>query len=221
MYELLNRILLAMCGLSLCVPPEQINVTQSTAVFNNPIKVDLSPQRFCLAVSPDLVCSVCTDVYTDPVALECGHVYCRTCIDVWLDRGSPTCPVDNKLLTTRSLIPIYPLKSLIDNLDIRCPFDVHGCEVTTKLSQVQDHGQQCPHNPFKVVVCNRRCGLNFSQATVSTHDCFDAILESHSKLQTELNALKLPSPLQPPIVSVDDNVHFVRDRRGRRNRPWP
>ncbi|PIO35657.1 hypothetical protein AB205_0134390, partial [Aquarana catesbeiana] len=44
----------------------------------------------------DLECSVCLNIYTDPVMLKCGHNFCRVCIDRVLDtqEGSPgySCP---------------------------------------------------------------------------------------------------------------------------------
>uniref|UniRef100_A0A8C5WIU5 Uncharacterized protein n=1 Tax=Leptobrachium leishanense TaxID=445787 RepID=A0A8C5WIU5_9ANUR len=32
------------------------------------------------ALRDQLTCSICTDIYTDPVTLTCGHTYCRLCI---------------------------------------------------------------------------------------------------------------------------------------------
>ncbi|XP_063289990.1 E3 ubiquitin/ISG15 ligase TRIM25-like [Pelobates fuscus] len=36
-------------------------------------------------VRDEVTCSICTDIYTDPVTLTCGHSYCRACITRTLD----------------------------------------------------------------------------------------------------------------------------------------
>ncbi|XP_075061636.1 E3 ubiquitin-protein ligase TRIM39-like [Mixophyes fleayi] len=44
----------------------------------------------------ELDCSICLNIYTDPVTLRCGHNFCRVCIDSVLDTqegsGVYTCP---------------------------------------------------------------------------------------------------------------------------------
>ncbi|XP_075066725.1 E3 ubiquitin-protein ligase TRIM39-like [Mixophyes fleayi] len=44
----------------------------------------------------ELNCSICLNIYTDPVTLRCGHNFCRGCIDRVLDKqegsGVYTCP---------------------------------------------------------------------------------------------------------------------------------
>ncbi|XP_018429865.1 PREDICTED: E3 ubiquitin-protein ligase Midline-1-like [Nanorana parkeri] len=44
----------------------------------------------------ELECSVCLDIYTDPVNLKCGHNFCRDCMDRVLDTqegsGGHSCP---------------------------------------------------------------------------------------------------------------------------------
>ncbi|XP_072514802.1 E3 ubiquitin-protein ligase TRIM39 [Salminus brasiliensis] len=45
-------------------------------------------------LSEDLFqCSVCLNVFTQPVSLPCGHTFCLSCIQTqWMTTGSPHCP---------------------------------------------------------------------------------------------------------------------------------
>ncbi|XP_056373618.1 E3 ubiquitin/ISG15 ligase TRIM25-like [Hyla sarda] len=44
----------------------------------------------------ELLCSICLQIYTDPITLRCGHNFCRNCIDQFLDTqhesGVYSCP---------------------------------------------------------------------------------------------------------------------------------
>ncbi|XP_068127090.1 E3 ubiquitin-protein ligase TRIM39-like [Hyperolius riggenbachi] len=56
-------------------------------------------------LSEELECSLCLDIYTDPVTLRCGHNFCRVCIDRVLDSqersGGYFCPECRKKFTVR------------------------------------------------------------------------------------------------------------------------
>ncbi|XP_031435947.1 zinc-binding protein A33-like [Clupea harengus] len=42
----------------------------------------------------DLSCSVCTDIFKDPVVLSCSHSFCKVCLQqCWRTKGSRECPV--------------------------------------------------------------------------------------------------------------------------------
>ncbi|XP_075701366.1 uncharacterized protein LOC142665545 [Rhinoderma darwinii] len=53
----------------------------------------------------ELSCSICLDLYTDPVTLRCGHNFCRDCIEDVLDTqdgaGVYTCPDCREILVER------------------------------------------------------------------------------------------------------------------------
>ncbi|CAL8386284.1 unnamed protein product [Boreogadus saida] len=47
-------------------------------------------------------CSICLDVFNNPVSTTCGHNFCRTCITkFWDEQVQYKCPVCNKLFNTR------------------------------------------------------------------------------------------------------------------------
>ncbi|XP_049429436.1 E3 ubiquitin-protein ligase TRIM21-like [Epinephelus fuscoguttatus] len=47
----------------------------------------------CLLTEDQLLCSICLDVFTDPVTTPCGHNFCKTCITKhWSTNGPCQCP---------------------------------------------------------------------------------------------------------------------------------
>ncbi|XP_078272284.1 zinc-binding protein A33-like [Rhinoraja longicauda] len=52
----------------------------------------------------EVVCPICLDFFTDPVILECGHNFCRSCITQSWDReGRNSCPECREVFTDRTL----------------------------------------------------------------------------------------------------------------------
>ncbi|XP_068579451.1 E3 ubiquitin-protein ligase TRIM21-like [Cebidichthys violaceus] len=56
----------------------------------------------CLLTEDQFLCSICLDVFTDPVTIPCGHNFCKTCItEHWNVNVPYQCPNCNKLFYTR------------------------------------------------------------------------------------------------------------------------
>ncbi|XP_039665732.1 E3 ubiquitin-protein ligase TRIM21-like [Perca fluviatilis] len=56
----------------------------------------------CLLTEDQFLCSICLDVFTDPVTIPCGHNFCKTCITEHWDINVPfQCPNCNKVFYTR------------------------------------------------------------------------------------------------------------------------
>ncbi|XP_068579544.1 E3 ubiquitin-protein ligase TRIM39-like [Cebidichthys violaceus] len=56
----------------------------------------------CLLTEDQFLCSICLDVFTDPVTIPCGHNFCKTCITQhWNSNVQCQCPKCNKLFYTR------------------------------------------------------------------------------------------------------------------------
>uniref|UniRef100_UPI003AAEB982 zinc-binding protein A33-like isoform X1 n=1 Tax=Centroberyx gerrardi TaxID=166262 RepID=UPI003AAEB982 len=49
-----------------------------------------------------LLCSVCLDIFTEPVSIQCGHTFCKTCItEYWDSSVLCQCPLCKKILYNR------------------------------------------------------------------------------------------------------------------------
>ncbi|XP_078272463.1 zinc-binding protein A33-like [Rhinoraja longicauda] len=54
--------------------------------------------------SEEVVCPICLDFFTDPVILDCGHNFCRSCItQSWDMEGRNSCPECREVFTDRTL----------------------------------------------------------------------------------------------------------------------
>ncbi|XP_032903393.1 zinc-binding protein A33-like [Amblyraja radiata] len=52
----------------------------------------------------EVVCPICQDFFTNPVALDCGHNFCRSCItQSWGSEGRNSCPECREEFTDRTL----------------------------------------------------------------------------------------------------------------------
>ncbi|XP_077330051.1 E3 ubiquitin-protein ligase TRIM21-like [Lithobates pipiens] len=69
----------------------------------------------------ELQCSICLNIYTDPVTLKCGHNFCRVCIDGVLDTqegsGGYSCPECREKFPDRpTLQRNVKLRNMVENL---------------------------------------------------------------------------------------------------------
>uniref|UniRef100_A0A8D0CWE3 Uncharacterized protein n=1 Tax=Sander lucioperca TaxID=283035 RepID=A0A8D0CWE3_SANLU len=56
----------------------------------------------CVKVKVVFLCSICLDVFTDPVSTPCGHNFCKNCItEHWNTSDQELCPLCKKVFNTR------------------------------------------------------------------------------------------------------------------------
>ncbi|XP_068584557.1 E3 ubiquitin-protein ligase TRIM39-like [Cebidichthys violaceus] len=66
----------------------------------------------CLMTEDQFLCSICLDVFTDPVATSCGHNFCKACItEHWNINVPYQCPNCKKLFYTRPELRVNTLIS--------------------------------------------------------------------------------------------------------------
>lgn len=64
----------------------------------------------------ELTCSLCLDLFQEPVLLECGHCFCQACIGAFWSsqQRTPSCPECRALCLSRRCTPNRLLRNLAD-----------------------------------------------------------------------------------------------------------
>ncbi|XP_059813884.1 nuclear factor 7, brain-like [Hypanus sabinus] len=64
----------------------------------------MASKRKAESWTEEVICPVCLDFFTDPVILECGHNFCRSCITQYWEREERnSCPECRKVFADRTL----------------------------------------------------------------------------------------------------------------------
>uniref|UniRef100_UPI00358F21F4 E3 ubiquitin/ISG15 ligase TRIM25-like n=1 Tax=Myxine glutinosa TaxID=7769 RepID=UPI00358F21F4 len=116
-----------------------------------------------------LTCSVCFNLYKDPIALSCGHSFCRVCLETFWENGEEDtgcrCPICREVFQQ---IPKLRKNVIIANLveNIQCKkrkvslgVDVQDTELgDVKAEGFESYCQHCFQDPVKMCVpCEILC----------------------------------------------------------------
>ncbi|KAG8510741.1 Tripartite motif-containing protein 26 [Galemys pyrenaicus] len=71
------------------------------------------------SLEEEVTCSICLDYLRDPVTIDCGHVFCRSCTtDIRsVSGGRPFCPLCKKPFKKENIRPVWQLASLVENIE--------------------------------------------------------------------------------------------------------
>ena len=92
-----------------------------------------------------LECSICCDYLTDLRETPCcHHLFCSTCIQSWLQKGTRNCPrCRSTNLTEAALLKNFIVQRFVDNLHFDCPNKLHGCSIQVPKSDLAKHSRVC------------------------------------------------------------------------------
>ncbi|XP_048059539.1 E3 ubiquitin-protein ligase TRIM39-like isoform X5 [Megalobrama amblycephala] len=107
--------------------------SRRNSIDNNPPSMSSSSGP----LTEELQCSICLDVFTDPVTTSCGHNFCKTCLNkCWDNSQTCNCPYcketfkirpDLKINTTlRELVDHYKKKSPEKKPEVLCDICEEG-----------------------------------------------------------------------------------------------
>uniref|UniRef100_A0A8C9RHT9 E3 ubiquitin-protein ligase TRIM39-like n=1 Tax=Scleropages formosus TaxID=113540 RepID=A0A8C9RHT9_SCLFO len=68
-----------------------------------------------VSLDEEFICSVCCEIFKDPVVLRCSHSFCRSCVQqYWEQKNSRECPVCRRRSSIENPPPNLVLKNIVE-----------------------------------------------------------------------------------------------------------
>ncbi|XP_060921884.1 E3 ubiquitin-protein ligase TRIM21-like [Labrus mixtus] len=146
------------------------------------------------------LCSICLDVFNDPVTIPCGHNFCKNCItEHWNTSDQYKCPLCNKVFNTR---PELHVNTFISEM-VGQFRDKAQQEASSSSSELQES------KPGEVL-CDVCTGTK-QKALKSCLDCLVSYCETH--LEPHLTASRLKRhQLIDPVENLEDRMCTKHDK---------
>ncbi|XP_056266756.1 E3 ubiquitin-protein ligase TRIM21-like [Pseudoliparis swirei] len=154
-----------------------------------------------LLLSEDqFLCSVCLDVFTDPVTTPCGHNFCKKCItEHWNVSDRCQCPMCQEVFTTRPDLRVNTFMSEM----------VSQFRQSTQQKASSSSSEQQESRPGEVP-CDACTGTKL-KALKSCLVCLASYCETH--LEPHLTASRLKRhQLMDPVENLEDRMCLKHDK---------
>ncbi|XP_031558395.1 TNF receptor-associated factor 2-like isoform X3 [Actinia tenebrosa] len=140
------------------------------------------------------LCNSCTFVLRDPVQTECGHHYCRSCLDFLLRKSSDAkCLKDGNPLRKTLVFPDACIAREVLSFTVHCVYVEDGCTWTGEIRVLERHLEECP---FVRVSCMfSSCGVLVKRSELAFHlenECSErAVTCNYCKMSIPFSKVKV------------------------------
>ncbi|XP_073328345.1 E3 ubiquitin-protein ligase TRIM39-like isoform X3 [Pagrus major] len=142
----------------------------------------------CLLTEDQFLCSICLDVFTDPVTIPCGHNFCKTCITQhWSVNVPHKCPNCQEVFNTRPEL-----------------------KVNTFISEMAAHSSEQQVSKPGEVPCDDCTGTKL-KALKSCLVCLASYCETHLEPHLTKSGLK-KHQLIDPVENLEDRMCTKHDK---------
>ncbi|TDH09773.1 hypothetical protein EPR50_G00091900 [Perca flavescens] len=156
----------------------------------------------CLLTEDQFLCSICLDVFTDPVTIPCGHNFCKTCItDHYNINVKCQCPNCNKVFRTR---PELRVNTFISEMAAQ-----FRQSAQQKASSSSSSSEQQVSKPGEVP-CDVCTGTKL-MALKSCLVCLDSYCETHLEPHLTRSGLKRHQ-LIDPVENLEGRMCSKHDK---------
>ena len=137
-------------------------------------------------VANHLMCSICLNIFDNAVMSECGHSFCKACVQQWVEGQHNKCPNCKTQFSRKRMIsnenqvfiagyvfkPNFTANGIISDLKTKCEFEFNGCPEVMDFGLLSTHMKVCEHRLCKT------CGSIAGRPEV--HNCEQILSKSES-----------------------------------------
>uniref|UniRef100_A0A673I1T7 E3 ubiquitin-protein ligase TRIM39-like n=1 Tax=Sinocyclocheilus rhinocerous TaxID=307959 RepID=A0A673I1T7_9TELE len=139
-------------------------------------------------LTEELQCSICLDVFTDPVSTPCGHNFCKTCLNkCWDNSQTSSCPYCKETFNQRP-----------------------DLKINTTLREVVDHYKKKTPEKKPEVLCDI-CEERKLKALKSCVVCQSSYCETHLERHLRVAGLKRHKRMEP-VSNLEDYICQTHER---------
>ncbi|XP_067441854.1 E3 ubiquitin-protein ligase TRIM21-like [Thunnus thynnus] len=154
----------------------------------------------CLLSEDQFLCSICLDVFTDPVTTPCGHNFCKNCItEHWNSNVQYLCPICKEVFYTRPKLKV--------NTFISGMVSQFRQEAQQKASSSSSEQQAAKPGEVPCDVCT---GTKL-KALKSCLVCLTSYCETHLEPHLTVSGLKRHQ-LMDPVENLEDRMCMKHDK---------
>ncbi|XP_044198574.1 E3 ubiquitin-protein ligase TRIM21-like [Thunnus albacares] len=153
----------------------------------------------CLRSEDQFLCSICLDVFTDPVTTSCGHNFCKNCITKhWNSNDQYLCPMCKKVFNTR---PELHVNTFISEMVSQFRQEAQQKASSSSEQQAAKPGE---------VPCDVCTGTKL-KALKSCLVCLTSYCETHLEPHLTMSGLKRHQ-LMDPVENLEDRMCMKHDK---------
>ncbi|XP_059191701.1 E3 ubiquitin-protein ligase TRIM21-like [Centropristis striata] len=160
----------------------------------------MSAAASCLLTEDQFLCSICLDVFTDPVTIPCGHNFCKTCITEHWDKNVPyQCPNCKEVFDSRPQLRVNILIS-----EIAAQFRQSAQQKASSSSSEQQVSEPAE------VPCDVCTGTKL-KALKSCLVCLESYCETHLEPHWTKSGLKRHQLIEP-VENLESRMCLEHDK---------
>ncbi|KAM7425373.1 hypothetical protein ABFA07_023189 [Porites harrisoni] len=114
------------------------------------------------------LCPKCKGLLKEAVqTIECGHRYCKTCIDALLNHEDGKCVIDRSNIIREQVFLDRFIEREIQSMLVHCVHHDQGCDWKDELKKREDHEAVCAY--VQVPCVHSKCGELVTRANLVEH----------------------------------------------------
>lgn len=142
-----------------------------------------------LSIDAKLICSICLNPFNQPKVTSCGHIFCCSCINLWLKK-SDLCPLCRQYIRKHSLkyADNSALCNQLDELSVKCLL----CKtIHIKRKYFHFHLEdQCPNMIISCPMNSSKCSWKGYRTELAAHQLI-CQHQQHRSIKMKFHRLKI------------------------------